>query len=63
MALATTAANALTDVTSVQGKAEKVAKEEFGADFFKRNSYLKRRVALVHPKWDLTTFSGVESNF
>ena len=41
----------------------KAAEEEFGANFFQGYSDLKRRVALVHPEWDLTAFSDVESDF
>ena len=39
------------------------AEKEFGAGFFQGYSDLKRRVALVHPEWDLTAYLGVESYF
>ena len=41
----------------------KAIEEEFGAGFFHGYSDLKRMVVLVYPEWDLTAFSGVESDF
>ena len=42
---------------------QKKAENEFDAGFFQGYADLKRRVALLHPEWDLSTFSGVESDF
>ena len=60
MALAIAVAKASEDVATSLAEA---AKEEFGVGFFQGYSDLKMRVALVHPEWDLTAFSGVESDF
>ena len=41
------------------GKADK----EFQAGFFQSYANLKRSVAVDHPEWDLTAYSGAESDF
>ena len=37
--------------------------EEFEAGFFQGYSDLKRRVIANHPEWDLSTYSGADSDF
>ena len=44
-------------------EAEKAADAEFDTGFFEGYSDLKRRVALVHPEWDLSGFIGSESDY
>ena len=39
------------------------ADEEFDAGFFQGYSDLKRRVAIDHPEWDLSAYSGADSDF
>ena len=39
------------------------ADEEFDAGFFQGYADLKRRVAVDHPEWDLSAYSGADSNF
>ena len=39
------------------------ADEEFEAGFFQGYSDLKRRVAVDHPEWDLSTYSRADSDF
>ena len=39
------------------------ADEEFEAGFFQGYSDLKRRVVVDHPEWDLSTYSGADSDF
>jgi len=43
--------------------ATEAAEQEFDKGFFQGYSDLKRRVAVDHPEWDLTGYSGAESDF
>ena len=42
---------------------EKAAEDEFAAGFFQDHSDLKRRVIVHHPEWDLSAYSGVDSDY
>ena len=50
-------------IATARAEAKKAAEDEFGANFFQGYSDLKRRVALAHPEWDLSTFSGVDLDY
>ena len=41
----------------------KAANDEFEAGFFQGYLELNGRVALAHPEWDLSAFSGVDSDY
>ena len=43
--------------------AAKASEQGFGLGFFQGYADLKRRVALDHPEWDLSGYSGVDSDF
>ena len=43
--------------------ATQAADQEFDKGFFQGYSDLKRRVAVDHPEWDLSGYSGVDSDF
>ena len=60
--LETAQANLAVAATAL-AKAGKTVEEEFEASFFQGYADLKRRVAVDHPKWDLATYSGANSNF
>ena len=44
-------------------KAEKATEEDFGSGFFQGYDNLKRRVALAHPEWDLSSLSGIDLDY
>ena len=46
-----------------QADAEKAAEDEFRVGFFQGYTDLKRRVAMAYLEWDLSSFSGVNSNY
>ena len=39
------------------------ADEEFDVGFFQGYADLKRRVTVDHPEWDLSAYSGADSDF
>ena len=51
------------EVAVARVEAEKAPKDEFGADFFQGYTESKIRVALLHLEWDLSAFSGANSNY
>ena len=56
-------AEAVKAITIARGEAEKTAEDEFATGFFQGYSDLKRRVAMDHPDWDLSAYSGVNSDY
>ena len=50
-------------VAVARAEAEKAVEDEFASGFFQGYSDLKRRVAEDHPEWDLSAYSGVDSDY
>ena len=46
------------DAVAAKVEAEKATEEEFEEGFFQGYDNLKKRIAVDHPKWDLTGYSG-----
>ena len=62
-ALVAAETKALVDLAATQAEAAKEVEKEFRVGFFQGYSDLKRKVALVHPEWDLSSFSGAKSDY
>ena len=50
-------------IAAARPEAGKAVEDEFTAGFFQGYSDLKRRVAVDHPKWDISTYSRVDSDY
>ena len=61
--MATAEAKALEDTVVARTEAAKKSEKDFGTCFFQGYSDEKKRVALIHPKWDVSGFSGIESDY
>ena len=50
------------EIATARVEAKNAAEDEFEAEYLQGYIDLKRRVALVHLVWDLSTLSGVNSD-
>ena len=50
-------------IATVLAETEKAVDDEFGAGFFQEYSNLKKKATLAHLEWDLSDFSGVDSDY
>ena len=54
---------ALAEGVAAQEATKRAADEEFEVGFLQGYMDLKRRVALAHPDWDLSSYPNVEFNY